>query len=258
MREFFCSLTASDNLKFRFATDGEGNYGYLRADDRGVSPTGVDNSRKYLKGFFDYLLENDFITTDLFRKIKPMKRDNVEKRFLKEAEIVRLRDNCKTIKERAIVDLLLSTGIRVSELINLNISDVDINDMSVRIYADKTKTWRTVYLDANAYHHLLQYLNTRKDSSDILFLGKSMKAEKRMSKDGVERLLQKIGKRANITQHITVHLFRKTFATRMYFRNMDIGKISKLLGHASIKTTEKYYLSIQIQDIKESFYRAVA
>ena len=243
------------------------HYSEIKSDDinfylaillsRRLSVNSVDNARKFVKPFFKWLYENEYISKDIFINIKPVKRIDKQKEFLTSEEITKVRDASQgDIRSLAIIDFLLSTGIRVSECSNLKISDVDFAKGEVSIYSTKTNEWRKVYLDANAMKHLQDYLNIRKDSSVYLFanIRRSRNGEiSRMSKGSIENIIHLCCSKANIEKHCTVHIFRKTLATRLYKRGMDIAAIAKILGHKSVTTTEKYYLSVCDTDIKYQY-----
>ena len=216
-----------------------------------MSATSVDNSRKFLKAFFKWLYENEFITKDLFLKIKPIKRIEKQKDFLTNNEIVSIRDSAKDdIRALALIDTLLSTGLRVSECSNLKISDINFEKDEITVYATKTNTWRKVYLDSYAKEHLRSYLMNRKDNNPYVFVNirKCNGSITKMSNGSIEKLIQKYCYKI-INRHCSVHLFRKTLATRLKRMGMDITDIAKLLGHKSIKTTEQFYLTVCDNDI---------
>ena len=247
------------------------NYVDVRADDinyylatlkrTGISINSVDNARKFLKPFFKWLYENEYIQKDIFVKVKPIKRVEKEKDYLNDAEIVKLRDSCQQDKRAlAVVDFLLSTGLRVSECSNLKIKDIDFVNGEVKIYATKTSQWRKVYLDSSALKHLQDYINSRKDYSPYVFVNvRRYKGEiGRMKNSSIQRIIQKYCAIAKINRHCHVHLFRKTLATRLYKHGIDISIIAKILGHNSVRTTEKHYLSIREQEDKYIYQRCMA
>lgn len=218
-----------------------------------MSATSIDNARKFLKPFFKWLYENEKIPKDIFLKIKPIKRIEKQKEFLTDNEVVVIRDCCKNdIKALALIDTLLATGLRVSECSKLKISDIDFEKEEINVYSTKTNKWRKVYLDSNAKTHLLDYLKSRNDDSPYVFINSKRSGGKltNMKNCSIEKLIQKYCEKAKINRHCTVHLFRKTMATNLYRHGMDMTIIAKLLGHTSVKTTERHYLSIREVDIK--------
>lgn len=255
----------------RFFLIVDKHYSEIKPDDisyylavlmsRKMSVNSVDNSRKFLKPFFKWLYENEYIKKDIFIKIKPIKRTEKKKDFLTDAEIVNIRDACqKDRRALALVDFLLSTGVRVSECSNLKLENIDFNNGVVNIYATKTSQWRKVYLDSNALKHLNDYLNTRTDNCPYVFVNtKQVNGEvTRMKNGSMQRVVQKYCQEAKIHKHCHVHLFRKTLATRLYRRGMDIKIIATILGHKNLQTTETYYLSICEQDVEYLYNKCVS
>lgn len=221
-----------------------------------LSMVTIDNRRKCVKTFFNFLEDNDYIKKNPFRGIGNIKYEQKRKDYLTDDEIINIRDaivedeSNKKIRDLAIVDFLLSTGVRVSELINIKCSDVDFCKGTVNVYATKTRDWRVVYLDSNAKKHLIDYMNIKKHSSIYLFGGRS---NGKISSNTINNILKKYSSKANINKHCTVHLCRKTLATKLYKKGMDIGKIANILGHHSVKTTEQYYLTICQDDIYNTY-----
>lgn len=168
-----------------------------------------------------------------------------------------MRDACKTTREIALVDFLLSVGCRVSELVALNIQDINFEDESVGIYGFKTKTYRTGYLNASAKLHLRNYIMERKDNNEALFVACKGNHD-RLGNSSIQKELQAIAKRAGVKKHVTVHLFRKTFATKLAASGERIEIIKELLGHSDISVTEKNYVTINKYDIKAAHRRSVA
>ena len=229
------------------------HYLYLLIRNGNMTATSIDNSRKFLKPFFKWLYENEYIKKDVFIKIKPIKRIEKQKEFLSNKEIVNLRDSAKNdIRALALIDTLLSTGLRVSECSRAKISDVDFVKDEISIYATKTNSWRKVFLDANSKEHLLEYLSSRNDLCPYLFVNERKTNGQicKMCNCSIEKVLKIYAKKAEIKKDVNVHLFRKTMATRYKQMGMSIEEIAKILGHKSIKTTEQFYLSIMDNDIR--------
>lgn len=255
----------------RFFTIVDKNYSEVTPDDisfylavlmsKKISMTSVDNARKFLKPFFKWLYESEYIKKDIFLKIKPIKRVEKQKDFLTDEEIVNIRDACQNdVRSLALIDFLLSTGLRVSECSNLKLNNIDFNTGTVNVYATKTSQWRKVFLDSNALKHLHDYLNTRTDTSPYVFVNtRHTKGQiSRMQNCSMQKVVQKYCKCAKIYRHCHVHLFRKTLATRLYRRGMDITMIATILGHKSLQTTQKHYLSICEQDIKYLYNKCIS
>lgn len=140
---------------------------------------------------------------------------------------------------------MLCTGVRVSEVVNLTWDRIQIDRGIAEIYAEKTKTWRKVFLDARARKHLRDLKKITDINKHPLVFFKA--------KQTIEKHLHAIGERAEINKQCTVHVFRRTFVSRMYRRGMSITDIAKLCGHATTATTVKYYLQVNDEDTHYKF-----
>lgn len=221
------------------------------------SATSRDNERKYIKAFFNWLFDNEYIYRNPFDKVKPIKRNDKKKEILTETEIEKMRDECKNdVRNTAIIDFMLATGIRVSELEALNISDVNLKTGEVSIYGQKTNTWRTVYIDAKATKHLEDYLLIRKDDCEALFVGR--KNKKRLSKKAYEDIIRGLAISCGIAKHCTVHIFRKILVSKLYSKKlMGVGEIATIMGH-SIATLQKHYLLLDNRNIKNAYLQCIS
>ena len=147
------------------------------------------------------------------------------------------RDNCKEKRDLAIIDLLYSTGIRVGELVNLNIDDIDFEGRECIVYGKGDKE-RRVYFDAKAKVHLKEYIDNRTDNNSALFVTLDAPYD-RLKISGVEIRLRKLGRKLNL-ERIHPHKFRRSMATRAIDKGMPIEQVQKILGHSQIDTTMKY------------------
>lgn len=222
---------------------------------RNQSAATRNNTRRYIRCFFNWLVENGNISVNPMAKIKPIKHAEKRKVILTGTEVVKLRDSCKTTFDIALVDFLCSTGVRVSELTSLNRSDFHLDTGEVTVFANKTQTWRTVYLNSSARKHLADYFKSRTDNCEAAFVAKG---SKRATNNTIQKHLQRITADGGVNKHVTVHLFRKTLASRLFQSNMDLAKIALILGHASTSTTVRYYISFDKNDIKSEFLKAYA
>ena len=217
---------------------------------RNWKPATINNTRKYIKSFYLWALENDYIGKNPFSKIKSFKIVQSNKNILSEEDIEFLRDSTKTPIESAIIDTLNATGLRVSELCLLNRENIDIVTGKISVFAPKTQTWRTVFLDVKAKKHINDYFLTRSDNNPAAFITKN---DRRIYPNQIEKLIQDISSRAKINKHITVHTFRRTLASRLFQRNVDLLTIATILGHASTSTTEKYYIKVDETGIQHKY-----
>lgn len=237
----------SVNKNFRDISTEDILYYFLLLKNKGLSATSRDNERRYIKCFFNWLHENDYISKNPFIKIKSIKQHEKQKEVLTGREIEMIRDECKNnVRDLAIIDFLLATGVRVSECVALNISDVDFVSGRVSVYGNKTHKWRTVFLDDKALKHLQDYIYSRTDTCTALFINKR---NKRISASCLESLCHSYSEKCGIQKHCTVHTFRKTLAYRLHNSNMDISEIANILGH-SVQVLCKYYLYISIDNMQ--------
>ena len=181
--------------------------------------------------------DEEYILKNPVRRIHKIKTKKVVKEVLSDEHFEVLRDNCDNVRDLAMIELLASTGIRVGELVNLNIDDVLFNEREC-VVLGKGDSERIVYFDAKTKIHLQKYLDSRKDSNPALFVS-FKKPYKRLGINGVERRIRELGQSANIKK-VHPHKFRRTMATNAIDKGMPIEQVQKLLGHVQIDTTMQY------------------
>lgn len=197
----------------------------------------VDNVRRNISSFFSWLEEEDHILKSPMRRIHKIKGKQQVKEVISDEVIEKLRDNCSNIRDLAMIDLLYSTGIRVGELVNLNIVDVNFEARECIVFGKGDKE-RKVYFDAKAKLHLQRYLESRTDENPALFVTLDAPFD-RLKISGVEVRLRKLGRSLNLNK-IHPHKFRRTMATRAIDKGMPIEQVQKILGHSQIDTTMQY------------------
>ena len=165
-----------------------------------------------------------------------------------------MRDACEELRDLAIIDLLYSTGIRVGELVRLNISDVNMEQRECVVFGKGDKE-RRVYFDAKAKIHLIEYLSSRTDRNPALFVSLNGK-HNRLQISGVEIRLRQLGRRLSLDR-IHPHKFRRTMATRAIDKGMPIEQVQKILGHSQIDTTMQYAIVNQ-SNVKSSHQKFIA
>ena len=238
--------------------------------ERTNSRTSIKRKLSSLRRFFAYLFAENIIPADEIRKIAMPK---VPKKEIVHMEQSEMHDFLHTIehgtnltqkekeyhsqqavRDMAIASLMLSTGIRVSECAELDISDIDMTRSSIHIIR-KGGNESTVYFSDEAAMYLQAWLEER---SNIKNLDKSETAlflssrKKRLSVRSIEMLIQKYAKRAAINKHITPHKLRSTFATTLYQNTGDIYLVAETLGHKDITTTKEHYARLSDQRKREN------
>lgn len=204
--------------------------------ERGISNRTLENNRCHLSAFFTWMLNEELINKNPCANIKPIKYvDKVRKPF-SSLEIDALRGACKNNKERAIMELLLSSGIRVSELTQMNVEDINFETMTVHVKHGKGSKERITYINEIAREYLQKYLKERKVNGEALFYNKKFN---RLNNGGVRHILNTVAERAEV-ENVHPHRFRRTFATGLATRGMKLQDIKILLGHTNINTTMEY------------------
>lgn len=214
----------------------------------------VDNIRRNLSSFFSWLEEEDYILKSPMRRIHKIKTKKVVKEVISDESIEKLRDNCKEIRDLAMIDLLYSTGIRVGELVKLNRFDINFEERECIVFGKGDKE-RKVYFDAKTKLHLQNYLEERTDKNPALFVTLDQPHD-RLKISGVEIRLRQLGKKLNL-ERIHPHKFRRTMATRAIDKGMPIEQVQKILGHSQIDTTMQYAIVNQ-SNVKVSHRKFIA
>lgn len=197
----------------------------------------IDNIRRNISSFFSWLEEEDYILKSPMKRIHKIKTKTVVKSVISDEGIEKLRDSCTEIRDLAIIDLLYSTGIRVGELVNLNIDDIDLEGRECVVYGKGDKE-RRVYFDAKAKVHLKEYIEKRNDNNSALFVTLDAPHD-RLKISGVEIRLRQLGRQLDL-ERIHPHKFRRTMAIRAIDKGMPIEQVQKILGHSQIDTTMQY------------------
>lgn len=247
-------LSAIDIPIRRMSTDEIRAYLVSYQQINNCSKVTVDNVRRNISSFFSWLEEEDYILKSPMHRIHKIKTKTVVKDTISDEAIEQLRDHCTQKRDIAMIDLLYSTGIRVGELINLNISDVDLEQRECVVFGKGDKE-RRVYFDAKAKLHLKEYLDLRTDSNPALFVTLDAPYD-RLKISGVEIRLRELGKSVGLAK-IHPHKFRRTMATRAIDRGMPIEQVQKILGHSQIDTTMQYAIVNQ-NNVKSSHRRYIA
>ena len=215
-----------------------------------VSAVTVDNKRRFLSTFFAWLTAEEIIPKNPMLRIKRIKQKQTDKKPFSAAELEKIRDSLQTEREKALVEFLLSTGCRVSEVANLQIGNIDFRVGECTVLGKGNKE-RTVYISDNAMYYLQKYLAGRMISAaDPLFVNDRGRA---MSKCSIEQLAHKIGERSGV-EKVHPHRFRRTMATNAMMRGLPIQYIQAILGHSKIDTT-MIYCSVSKESIKAAYLK---
>ena len=259
-----CTEISADDIRVYIA---------LRLTRDGISKVSANNEILCLRTFYSWLNVEGILQTNPMLKIDRIKTDKIKKKAFTDLECEKLRDSCRTSLETAIVEVLLSTGCRVSELCGIRIDDIEQGKCIVHGKGSKD---RIVYFTAKAELAIKKLLEERKDTNPYLFpagvnLGENLEHEKRASPDwykypeligegmrdkgAIESTVRKIGKRAGV-ENVHPHRFRRTSATLALRRGMPIELVSKMLGHEQLTTTQ-LYLDLSEDDLEAAHRKYV-
>lgn len=203
----------------------------------GASKVTIDNIRRILSSFFSWLEDEDYIVKSPVRRIHKVKSCKTVKETYSDEALEIMRDSAESIRDLAIIDMLVSTGIRVGELVKLNRGDIDFENRECVVLGKGNKQ-RKVYFDARTKIHLQRYLQSRTDDNEALFVS-LQRPYNRLLISGVEIRLRELGKKLDIHK-VHPHKFRRTLATMAIDKGMPIEQVQQLLGHQSVDTTLQY------------------
>lgn len=244
---FFLSYISSMNKK---VTDVDKNIvrNYLKIlSDLKYKNSTIARKLSSLRSYFTYLLANKKIKNNIFNLINNPKKEKKLPNFLTYQEFEDLifsidNNDIYAKRNKLILELLLASGLRVSELVNIKLEDIDINNKSIRVVGKGSKE-RIVYFNLHTETSLKDYLDNSRSKllknkkSNYLFINnKSTK----LTREGVFEIINKIATKANIKHHLSPHVLRHTFATFLLNEGADIRSVQTLLGHESLSTTQIY------------------
>lgn len=215
---------------------------YLKfLDEQKLSNKSIGTILSSLRCFYSYLLDNNYINLNIFKLISNPKLEKKLPSFLSYEEIRIVLDsididNILSIRNKMIIELLYATGIRVSELRNIKITDIDFNNKSIKVFGKGSKE-RIVYFGDYAYDAIKLYLDNRELKSEYLILNNN---GKQISVRGIELIIKNVIEKACIKTKVSPHTFRHTFATHMLNNGCPLKSVQELLGHASLSSTEIY------------------
>ena len=236
-------------------TDDLREYLAYLVDERHLMDNSVQAHINTLRSFFSWLVDEDNIRKSPMRKIKSLKIDKLRSRHPLTAEQLELvRDGCRGYKEKALVEFLVSSGCRVSEVAGLRVDDIDWRDRKCKVIGKGNKE-RTVYFSVRAKLMLQLYIEGRK-GGEALFSSSRAPYEP-LSDRGIEKIISKLGKRIGMERPLYPHLMRHTFASHALSAGMDLTVIQHLLGHTDPKTT-LIYAEINPIRVQYEYNRVIA
>lgn len=236
---------------------------------KGNKPTTCNNERKVISAFFTWMRRSHLVTENPAESIE--KYAEIEKPIdhMEDWEMEALRDACKVktankvteieeyrecLRDRALIEFLRSTAVRIGECVSVNLQDINWADGSILVYGQKGRAYRTVYLDDSAKFHVSKYVESRTDNNQALFV--SLKgSHERMQRCGLRAAIKRIAKRSILDRNVYPHLFRKTTATNMAKKGCAGELISMYLGHKNGNVTNKFYTYRSPQQVRNAFFQ---
>ena len=222
--------------------------------ERGLKDSTLEGCRQVLSSYFGWLFREGLIDRNPMSNVCTIKVPKKQKDTFSDVDMSKMMAACKTLREKAIISFLSSTGCRVSEMVALDRDALDLKNQEVTVHGKGNKE-RIVYFDSVTANLLERYLKRRKDGEKALFVGKGVARAKltRLQQNGVRVMLKRIGKRAGV-EHVHPHKFRRTMATELARHGMPIQTVSHLLGHEKIDTTMMYVMQ-KPEDVKIEYRR---
>jgi site-specific recombinase XerD len=200
----------------------------------------VNNERRFLSAFFTWLRKEKLISDNPVEATDPLKAIRKPIDYFKPEEMAKMRDACKNLRERALIEVLRSTGARVGELVEITLDQIDWSTGDIIIQGEKNDRYEPIFLDDDARYYYRKYLDSRNDDSPFMFPQCKAPHDK-MSTSGVRSVLRTIGNRAKLKCRVYPHKLRKTLGMNLKNKGVDIGTIQEILRHASPSVTAIYY-----------------
>ncbi|MGN1338056.1 MAG: site-specific tyrosine recombinase/integron integrase [Candidatus Coprovivens sp.] len=221
---------------------------YLKyLDELNYSKSTISRILSALRHFYNYLIKEDIIESNIFKTIRNPKKDKKLPNFLQSDELIKIFDSIDIttdlgLRNRLIFELLYATGLRVSELHNLKIKDIDFNNNEIKVLGKGNKE-RITFFGEYAAKYLNDYLNTSRKNllkgktTDYLLINNN---GEHLSIRGIQDIVNKEVEHAALKHHISPHVLRHTFATDLLNNGADLKSVQELLGHESLSTTQIY------------------
>lgn len=225
---------------------------FLAVRCKEMKPSSTNSVMSYLKTFFSWLADEEYIPKDPAKRLKPTKEPKRLRHALSDEEVELLRQACVTDREKALIELLVSSGIRLSEAVQINKSSVDWYERSFRVIGKGNKE-RKVYFSTKAKILLKKYLSTRKDEHEALFVT-VRRPYGRLGNRAIQKEVKNIAKRAKFDKSVYPHLFRHSFATHNINSGMPLTVLQQLMGHESPDTT-LIYSEVSQENIKHEYMK---
>lgn len=203
-------------------------------------PQSVNNERRFLSAFFTWMRKEKLIAVNPVEAVEPMREQKKPIDFFSPQEMAQLKDGCRTLRERALIEVLRSTGARVGEIVRITVDQINWETGDILILGEKSNRFRTIYLDPEALYHYKKYYDSRKNETEHMFTTER-KPYKRLETCTIRSIMKEVAARAGVTNRCYPHKMRKTLGMDLKNKGVDIGTIQEVMGHADSKVTSLYY-----------------
>ncbi|MBY6915608.1 integrase [Clostridium botulinum] len=227
---------------------------FLALLGKGKQPSTVNGYITCLKNFFGWLQNEEYIIKNPAFRLKQTKVPKVVRQGYKAENLEKLREACKTEREKALFELLDSTACRISEIQNIKLPDINWHEKSIKVLGKGSKE-RIVYFSTRAKLALENYIKDRTDNNNSLFISKKFK-NKTIGVRSLQNIIKKIYERSGVTERVYAHKFRRTQATRLLNQGMRIEGVQGILGHTT-PTTTQIYAQLSQENLKNEYRRLV-
>lgn len=245
--------TACINDSARETNHPEHRPDYMEA----ISNTTINNYLRDIRAFFNWLVEIEALSRSPMRKIKLLHQQRKAKEYLEDNELIALmkgldRKEYQEYRDMIIMMLMLDTGMRIGETLSIEMKQVDLFEQTIYLPAEKTKSrkGRMVFFSMKVTRELRRWISYKDQEGQSDYLFPVQQTGYMLKIGNYETNLRNYLKRVGIEKHITPHTFRNNFAKRCLMAGMDIYTLSRILGHSSVKITERAYLDITDEDLK--------
>lgn len=223
---------------------------YLQAEKaRGISDTTIEGYRQIYSAYFNWLQKEGLIDHNPVVNLGAIKCEKKSPDPYTAVEIEMMNQSCASVREKAVLAFLESTGCRVSEMCACNRDSINLTTLECKVHGKGNK-WRTVFIDEVAAMLISKYLETRTDDDPALFVSVR---KTRITTSGVRDILKRIAKRADVS-HCHPHKFRRTLATNLQRHGMPVEEVAMIMGHEKLDTTMKY-VKLNKDDVKANYRR---
>ena len=216
----------------------------------------VNNKLRFLSAFFTWMRKKRLIQFNPCEATESLPEIKKQVDYFEDYEVEKLRNACAGKRDRALLEFFRSTGARLSEVLGASVRDINLSSGDVTVYMKKRRRYHTYFLDDVAKGYMREYLESRTDNDDALFVMKYRGKTRRMSRIDVAERMNLWKDRAKLKTRVYPHKWRHTLATKLCKQGVDIRQVSQLLGHSSIETTASYYVAVNIDELRYAHHRA--